>query len=337
MSPDELKIAARLAGIDPERNPMERQALIGRLLDWVRDAVGAPTDEPEEVERSATVWLAEVAGLEPSPGETPDHLEERVWGRLTEDAAKHLIPVWKVASSMAALGPADALADERKLLDNVARRLLPSESTRAAMRQEWESMCAQPVRHHSELVERLAPELKALSERPDLIKSTLVLTLVVAMADSNFELEEDRLYDRIAAKLGVDKDVAERLKTEVSRAFWDAKERLSPRFTGVEDVRITHEISLRAAHESLERVGGLEELEEEAATGFLAGLHRGMFQDRDFQKGMKAWRKTPLHWPVGLAVGFSLFLRGRMRKGTQRNLLQFLYLAYTRQAAAAVK
>lgn len=337
MSADELKIAARLAGIDPEHPPRDRKALTDRILHWVQGAVGAPTDQPEEVEHAAALWLADVAGLEAGEGETSAVLEERVWGRLTEDAAKHLIPVWKIASSMAALGPPDALADERKLLDNVAERLLPSEKTRAAMRREWEALCATPVRHHGELVERLGPELEALAERPELIKSTLILTLVVAMADSNFEFEEARLYERIAARLGVDKDVAEKLKEQVSRAFWDAKERLSPRFTGTEDHKLTHEISLRAAHESLETVGGLEDLEEEAATGFLAGLHRGIFQDRDFQKGMKAWRKTPLHWPVGLAVGFTHYLRGRMRKGTQRNLLQFLYLAHTRQAAASVK
>lgn len=332
MSTEELGLAARVAGLRP--GPAERKELVERLLDWVGKATGSPTDEPDELDRAAVHWLAGVAGVEAQADEPVSLLEERVWERLSEDAARHLMPVWRLGSSMAALGPPDALGDERRFLERVAARLLPSQKARTAMKREWEALCAQPARHHSEVLEQLKPDLKSLKERPELIQPALVLALVVALADSNFELEESRLYDRLAAALGVDSAAAAQLKESVSRVFWDARERLSPRGTSGTPLG-NHEISLRAAHESLEQAGGLEDLQEEVRSGFLAGLHRGLLQDRDFQKGMKGWRRTPLHWPVGMAVGVTLYLRGRMRAGTDRSLMQVLYLAHLREVGQA--
>lgn len=330
MSAEELGLGARLAGLSPGHDSATRQELLERLLDWVGTATGATTRDPEEIEAAAAGWLARVAGIEPSPDESPQDLEERVWELFSEEAARHLMPIWRVGSCMAALGPPDALADERKLLDRVAARLLPSEKARETMRTEWEAWCARPARHHSEFLERLAPDLKFLASRPELAEPTLILALVVALADSSFELEESRLYDRIAAALGVDAARASQLKEKVSRSFWDSRERLLPRGPS-QGSQSSHEASLRAAHQSLEAAGGLEGLQGEIHSGFLAGLHKGLFQDRDFQRGMKAWRKTPLHWPVGLAVGLSLFLKKRMQAGSERNLLQFLYLVRARE------
>lgn len=333
MSLEDLQVAARVAGIQPEAS---REQLVDRLTAWVGSAVGASTDEPEEVENSALEWLSGVAGTPREAGEGNADFEERLWERLSEDAARHLMATWKVASSMASLGPPDALPDERKLLEKVAARLLPSEKARGTMRTEWEAMCKEPARHHSEVIDRLAPDLKVLAERPELVKPTLVLALVVAMADSNFELEEARLYEKIAAGLGVDQVTSGQLKDAVSRTFWDSKESLSPRNPGSEEMKAAHDVSLRAAHLCLEKLGALNLLEEEARSGFLAGLHRGLLKDRDFQKGVKAWRKTPLHWPIGFAVGVSLYLRNRMRGGSHKSLMQVLYLAYTHQARATV-
>ncbi len=333
MSVEELGLGARLAGLRPERRTADHQELLRQLLDWVGTATGCPTRDPEDLDRSCAQWLAETARLEPLPDESPQALEERAWERFSEDAARSLMPIWRVGSCMAALGPPDALVDEKKLLERVASRLLPSEKARAVMRQEWEAMCSRPARHHSEVLEQLAPDLKTLAARPELAHPTLVLALVVALADSSFELEESRLYDRIAAGLGVDPGTAAQLKETVSRFFWDARERLAPKGAGGATPR-NHEISLRAAHESLESAGGLEELQGEMNSGFLAGLHRGILEDKDFQKGLKAWRKTPLHWPVGLAVGLSLYLKGRLKADSERNLLQFLYLTHVREVLA---
>ncbi len=330
MSIEELGQAARLAGLRPPSGPAGHQELLGQLLDWMGTATACPTRDPEDMERSCALWLAETAGLEPLPDEAPQALEERAWELFTEEATRSLMPIWRVGSCMAALGPPDALVDEKKLLEGVAARLLPSEKARATMRSEWEARCKHPARHHSELLEDLAPDLKVLAARPELAHPTLVLALVVALADSSFELEEARLYDRIAAGLGVDAVQATRIKESVSRAYWDARERLIPRNTDGASAQ-THEASLRAAHESLESAGGLEELLGQMNSGFLASLHRGILESRDFQKGMKAWRKTPLHWPVGLAVGISLFLKGRMRAERDRNLLQLLYLLHIRE------
>jgi hypothetical protein len=330
MSAEELGLGARLAGWRTGRDPATRQELLGQLLDWVGTATGSSTREPDDLDTATANWLARVAGIDPLPEESPQALEARVWELFSEEAARQLMPIWRVGSCMAALGPPDALVDEKKLLDRVAARLLPSEKARETMRAEWEAWCARPARHHSEFLERLAPDLEFLAGRPELAEPTLILALVVALADSSFELEESRLYDRIASALGVDAARAAQLKEKVSRAFWDSREKLMPRGPSP-GVPGTHEASLRAAHESLEAAGGLEGLQEEINTGFLAGLHKGLLQDRDFQRGMKAWRKTPLHWPVGLAVGLSLFLKGRMKASSERNLLQFLYLVRARE------
>ncbi len=330
MSGEELGQAARLAGLKPVGGPAGHQELLRQLLDWVGAATDCPTREARDLERSCALWLAETAGLEPLPDEAPQALEERAWEVVSEDATRSLMPIWRVGSCMAALGPPDALVDEKKLLELVAARLLPSEKARAAMRQEWEARCQRPARHHSELLEQLAPDLKALAARPELAHPTLVLALVVALADSSFEMEESRLYDRIAAGLGVEPGRAAQIKEGVSRAYWDARERLIPKNAGGASAK-THDASLRAAHESLESAGGLEELLGQMNNGFLSGLHRGILESRDFQKGMKAWRKTPLHWPVGLAVGLSLYLKSRMRAERDRNLLQLLYLAHVRE------
>lgn len=330
MTAGELQVAARLAGWKPERTPSDPTAAVQKLLGWVGNATGAASEEPDEVERAAVHWLAEVARVAPVPGEAVADLEERVWERLSEDATRQLMPVWRVGSCMSALGPPDALPTERELLDRVAARLLPSARARQTMDHEWKAICAHPARHHSEVLERLDPDLKALAERPELIRPTLVLALVVALADSNFEFEESRLYDRIAAALGVEAISAATLKDKVCRAFWDAREKLAPK--GVEAAASSsQQVALRAAHECLERAGGLEDLQEEVRSGFMEGLHHGLFEDRDFQKGMKAWRRTPLHWPVGMAAGLTLYIRGRLRADTDRRLMQFLYLVHLRE------
>ena len=334
MMADELQVAAQLAGWKPGQTPSDPKAAVAGLLDWVGRTTGAASGSPEEVERAAVHWLAEVARVAPAPGESVADLEERVWERLSEDATRQLMPVWRVGSCMSALGPPDALATEREFLDRVAARLVPSARARQAMDQEWRAICSRPARHHSEVLERLDPDLKALAERPELVRPTLVLALVVALADSNFEFEESRLYDRIAAALGVEAASAATLKDKVCRAFWDAREKLAPK--GAEAAApLSQQVALRAAHECLERAGGLEDLQEEVRSGFMEGLHHGLFEDRDFQKGMKAWRKTPLHWPVGMAVGLTLYIRGRLRAETDRKLLQFLYLVHLREARKA--
>jgi hypothetical protein len=334
MSEEELGLGARLAGLPTGSSPATRQELLNQLLDRLGTATGSPTLEPEDLETATANWLARVAGIDPLPEESPQALEARVWEFFSEEAARQLMPIWRVGSSMAALGPPEALADEKKLLDRVAARLLPSEKARETMRTEWEAWCARPARHHSELLDSLAPDLKYLAARPELTEPTLILVLVVALADSSFELEESRLYDRIASALGVDAARSAQLKEKVSRAFWDAREKLMPRGPS-QGGASAHEASLRAAHESLEAAGGLEGLQEEINAGFLAGMHKGILQNRDFQRGMKAWRKTPLHWPVGLAVGLSLYLKGRMKASSERNLLQFLYLVRAREVLAA--
>ena len=330
MSIGELGLGARLAGLKVDPATADSKELLQKLLDWMGSTLGCPDRQPAELERATILWLAQAAGVEPLPGEPLEDLENRVWEYFSEDAARRLMPVWRVGSCMAALGPPEALADERELLDRVAVRLLPSEKARAAMRSNWEALCSKPARHHSEVLERLAPDLAALSTQPDLVKPTLVLALVVALADSSFELEEARLYDKIAAGLGLEPGTAARIKEKVSHLFWDARDRLVPRRRG-EEPEFSHELSLRAAHESLEAAGILEELREEISSEFLAGLHHGLLHDRDFQRGLKAWRKTPLHWPVGLAVGLSLYLRGRVHAEEERKLLLFLYLVHLRE------
>lgn len=329
MGRDELAGAATMLGIDPAREGLrDEAALRGRLVRWIAERLGlAGATPPEQVERAALEWLAAQVDLPGQPGEPVDALEHRLWEHITDDAARHLMPVWRVASCMASLGPPAALNEEVQLLDRVAERVFPSGRAREEMRKGWEAYCSRPVMTATSLLETLAPELKQVAGHQELITPTLVLTLVVAMADAKYELEESKLFMLVAKHLGLTEKAAESVQEQVTRAFWDARRELNTEVLG------EHKASLIAAHKTLESSGALKSLLTEVQSGYLEHLHHSLFRDPDFQRGLKAWNRAPYLWPVGFAVGVVLYFRRRLHPEENRGMSALMYHAYARQQA----
>lgn len=327
MDTEALRAACSLAELHPPSGASAAQ-MQELLLDWMARVLGLSSSEPEAVEAAALKWVASRWQIEVPPDEPNASLQARLWGHVSQAVLKNLLPVWKVGACMAALGPPGALPVEVEFLSHTARRMLLSDQAYEAMQVEWSAFC-QPVLHHSQLLDQLQPELALLARQPMLVRPTLALTLVVALADSKFELEESRLYQALARSLGLDKMAADDLQERVSRVYWDAVTELSPpRRYRAED---REETCLRAAFRTLEQTGILEALQTEIQSGYLAGLHRTIYQDPDFQRGLKAWNRTPFLWPVGLAAGLCLYLRNRLQAGPQRNLARLIYLCWTRE------
>lgn len=329
MDRDELSGAATMLGINPAREGLgDEEALRQRLLGWMSQRLGLPGDSSaQQIERSALEWLAGQTDLKPDPAEPSNELEDRLWEHVTEDASKHLIPVWRIASCMASLGPPAALNEEIQLLDKVAERIFPSGKTRDEMRKGWEVFCSRPVMVASGLLEDLKPELEQVARHPELITPTLVLSLVVAMADAKYEMEESKLFMMVAKELGLTEQAAESVQEQVSRAFWDARRELNTEVLG------EHKASLMAAHKTLETSGALKSLLSEVQSGYLEHLHHSLLRDPDFQRGLKAWKRAPYLWPIGFAVGVVMYFRHRLHPEENRGMSALMYHAYARQQA----
>ncbi len=327
MDQDELLGAARMVGIDPVREGLrDKEALRLRLLSWMAARLGVSGAwTAESVERTALEWLAAQTD-HPFDSSTPtSELEHGLWSHITEEAARQLLPVWRIASSMASLGPPSALSEEVQLLDRVAERVFPSGKARDEMRRGWEDYCSRSVMLASDLIGGLKDDLKEVAANPELVTPTLVLTLVVAMADAKYEAEESKLFLAVAQALGLEERVAEGVQEKVARTFWDTRRELNTEVLG------EHKASLIAAHKTLEASGALRSLVTEVQSGFLEHLHQSLFKDPDFQRGLKAWNKAPYLWPVGFATGLLLYFRRRLHPAENRGLSALLYETYRLQ------
>ncbi|MHB2016673.1 MAG: hypothetical protein ACYCW6_06970 [Candidatus Xenobia bacterium] len=331
---EELLNAATVAGIPREEaiGLGTPEKLLERILRWMAETSGAPGTAPATVEKHVLQWMADRWQV---PYDPPDTLEERVFARLSEETVRHLMPLWKVAACMALLSRPGARDDELAFLERVAMRFVPSDEARQEMRRQWESITPVGPADPMSLLEKVQPELQQLKERKELATPLLVVCLIVALADSKLEREESKLYDGLATRLGMSPGEAAALRDKVNTAFWQVRAEIAP--PGTERPAEIRRNSLQAAHQTLENTGVMQILEQQIRDGCLAGLHRTMFQDPDFQRGLKAWNRTKLLWPIGFAVGTCLYLKGRFSNPAQNNLAVLAFIAYASQKQNAAR
>lgn len=324
---EQLLGAAAVAGIpnDEAVRLGTPEKLRARLVRAMADMVGCRSQHAPEVEEAVIGWLAQRWKVTPQ-GESLAVLEDRVFDRISEETARYLMPVWKVAACMALLGVPASRADELDFLEKVSTRLVPSAAARAEMRAQWESLSHLPSVTAATLLDVVRPDLDELAQRRELVMPTLSLCLVVALADSKLEREENQLYEGIAGRLGVKNADAAALRERINSTFWQVRGNIAPPNTEPPDQLRRN--SLRAAHMTLEQGGILDSLEQQVRHGCLTGLHQTMFLDPDFQRGLKGWNRAPMLWPVGFAMGTLLYLKSRLHTDAHRNLTLLALMAH---------
>ncbi len=335
MDTAELQTLGRLAGLDQKALDGEHDQLVGRLLAWMGEVVGCRGRQPEEIERSVITWFAERFDIE-TEGASVDRLEGQIRRVIAEESSEELLPFWEVGCAMAFIGPQEAVAPKLELMETAASRLVPSQSARSRMKELWTSRY-QEQQDPEQLLADLADDIARLKKQPDLLEPTLVLGLVVALADGRFGVEEEQFYERLASELGLSHIQHEAIKKRVNGIYWESLREVGPKRRSDQKESQT-EAKLRAlmaAHKTLETSGITESLKEEVSSGFLAQLHRTIKEDPAFRKGMNSWNRTPLMWPIGFAAGMSLYFRHRLRADDHPNLIRIAYLAICRQHLTA--
>ncbi|MCA9790277.1 MAG: hypothetical protein KC910_00720 [Candidatus Eremiobacteraeota bacterium] len=336
MQPAELRTLGGLAGLeDRELHKLATtDALVARLMSWMGKVVGCKSHDEEAIERAVIEWMSKRWSLNFAADDDIGAMERNLRVAIAEDSAKHLVPFWEVGCAMAYVGPEDAVTPKLELMEKAASRLVPSQTARQQMRKAWE------VRRSAEdtdaLLATLADEIAFIKADGELVQPTLVLSLVVALADGRFGVEEEQFYERLADMLGVSHSVAEQVLKHVNSIYWDKLREVAPKRTDTPtELHETKLQALRAAHLTLETSGVMESLEDEVHSGFLGQLHQTMTKDPAFVKGMEGWNKTPLMWPIGYAAGMCLYFKSRFKASDHPNLIRIAYLAICRQHVSA--
>lgn len=329
----EFRTVAELAELD-EKHLGSRDDAIGKVLLWMGDVAGCRSKNHDDIEQAVVEWMARRWSIATEPSDTTGEVEKKLRVKIAEEAGRHLIPFWIVGCAMAAIGPGEALTNKLTLMEKAAAHLVPSQGARAAMRKDWEAFCSRLEGSTSPL-EALKPQLDELRKDPSMARPTLVLSLIVALADGRFGLEEEQFFNALAGELGLSVDEAKSLFKAINTIYWRAQHESPPPKPGEkEDPDAEKFRDLKAAERALENSGILEGLGEEVHSGFLRVLHRDLAEDPEFNRGKQSWSKTPF-WPVGYAAGLCMYFRSRLRSEDHANLVRAAYLAILRQHLTA--
>lgn len=334
----ELITVASLADLrEKDITACENQGeLIERILKWMGSVVGTKAQEPYQIEREVVAWMAHYWGLEVSKDEDTGQIERRIRVAIAEESGKHLMPFWEVGCAMAYIGPEDAVGPKLELMETAASRLVPSQSARNELRKAWETNRKGEGASWQAVLDALSGHIEKLKKDRDMVEPTLVLSLVVALADGRFGLEEDQFYEQLGRRLEAPHMLVQDLKKRINGLFWEKQLEVSPSArTDDPESRETKLAALKAAHLTLETTGVLRTLESEVQSGFLGQLHKNMTKDPAFEKGVESWNKTPLLWPVGYAAGMCLYFKSKLRASDRPDLIKVAYLAICRQHLGA--
>lgn len=343
MESDDLVEVSRLAGIEDQKIQAAetREELVSQILNWMADLVGCRKGDDEVIERQVIEWVARKWDIKVRSVDTTAELEKQLRVTIAEESSKHLLPFWEVGCAMAYIGPEEAVTPKLELMQTAAARLVPSGSARQRLREAWESK-RKPGGDWQEVLVSLKDDIAKVKADPDMIMSTLVLSLVVAMADGRFGTDEEFFYNSLAEQLGVSELDAANLQKRINGLYWEKTQELlqgarkdksrTGKEEGPQDEKFR---ALQAAHMTLETSGVLTALEEEVRSGFLGQLHKTMAKDPAFRKGVKSWNKTPLMWPVGYAAGMCLYFKSRLRANEHPNLIKVVFLSLAQQHVLA--
>ncbi len=150
--------------------------------------------------------------------------------------------------------------------------------------------------------------------------SILVLNHVVALSDGRYEQAEDFFMQMLADALNVERSEAERVKRDVSEAFWKELTALGGGTYHSQGRQTEQELSInmQAAQKTLETVGGLAAFGSEVEQGFVATMRRSA----------KDTRKAGA---LGFATGMMCYIKERLRAGDHEILMRLTLAAIFRQ------
>lgn len=306
MSPSELELASRLAGV--KANGSDPAAAVQTIIRRVAEITGVNPADGAAVERECLRRIAQDLSVEGTAEGDPEAFEKRLFGPLLAQAARQTLPVWRIGATLLALQSRTARPECAEFVERIFRRVCPSE---AALRVLQECVAAVPPTEAMpsgvEVAGRVQADATSLVARPLWVEATLKLTLVVACSDGKFNKEEERYYHAVAQRIGVPVDPAQKLRDEVTSVFWSRRARLAP--PGTENPAEVRVNSLRAAYDTLENMNVFTLLSAVVCDGASEVVRR---DDRS-QKGS---------WSQRLIGG----ILGRDRKND--GLLQLALLAY---------
>ncbi len=343
MDSDDLVEVSRLAGLDDEKIKAAetREELVKAILNWMADVIGCSKGDDEAIERQVIEWMARKWEIKLKSSDTTPELEKQIRVCIAEESSRHLLPFWEVGCAMAYIGPEEAVTPKLELMQTAAARLVPSGSARQRLRQAWESK-RKPGGNWEDVLASLKDDIQKVKADPDMIMSTLVLSLVVAMADGRFGTDEEYFYNSLAEQLGVTELDAANLQKRINGLYWEKTQELLQQVrkdkarTGKDETAQEEKFrALQAAHLTLETSGVLTALEGEVRSGFLGQLHKTMANDPAFRQGVRSWNKTPLMWPVGYAAGMCLYFKSRLRANEHPGLIKAVFLSLARQHTMA--
>ena len=150
--------------------------------------------------------------------------------------------------------------------------------------------------------------------------SILVLNHVVALSDGRYEQSEDLFMQLLGDALKVDRAEAERVKRDVSEAFWKQLTALGGG-TYQSQGRQTEEelaINMQAAQRTLDATRGLASFSAEVEHGFVASMRRSLSLDQKVGA-------------LGLATGMMCYIKDRLRAGDHEILMRLALAAIFRQ------
>lgn len=252
MGPEELAIAARLAGVKDvdAAPPVIVQAIVQRL----GQTVGSDDEDPSRVERDCLKWLANSLRISIAPEAQVSAAEHRLFGPLLKQAARQTLPLWRVAAHMIALNTRTVRTDMIGLFERIAWRVLPQPDALEVIRQILSDIPPETaVASGIEIAGAVRADLAQLKEHPNWVDPTLLLILLLGFSDGKFNREEERFFMSIATGLDVTLEGAQRMRDDTTATFWSRRARLAPRNTEKPSEVRTN--SLNAAYTTVEHIG----------------------------------------------------------------------------------
>lgn len=270
MSPGELELASRLAGV--KSSGSDPTAAVQAIVRRVAEVAGCNPADGDVVAREILRRLAHDVGVDAEAAGEGD-LERQMFEPLLAQAARLTLPVWRVCATLLALQPRSVRPECAELLERVFSRVCPSDEAMQVLR---ECVAAVPpsdaMPSGVDAAARVQADSTALAAHPLWVEAALKLTLVLACSDGKFNKEKERYYHAVARRIGVAVEPSQKLRDEVTAAFWSRRARLAP--PGTENPAEVRTNSLRAAYDTLESQGAFTLLAAVVCDGAAEAIRR---------------------------------------------------------------
>ena len=272
MSVGELQLAGRLAGV--KENGDDKSVTVQAIVRRLAEVVGSDPNDPAGVERACLRKVAHDLGRDTALAGGTEVPEAEILEPLLVQVARQTLPIWRVSAAVLTLQGPLMRTEVTKVFEQVFLRVYPSDSSLQMLREVVGGLPpTAPMPSGLEVAGRVKTDATLLTSHPAWVEPTLVLILVLACADGKFNKEEERYFHAVADRIGVPLNAAQKLRDEVTAAFWSRRARLAPVHT--EDPVEVRRNTLRAASATLETRGVLTLLAAVVCEEAVQAVHGG--------------------------------------------------------------